>query len=378
MPNLRILQLIDGMNIGGAEVLLRDLVRHLKVNGYEVSVGYSSPGPMLEQVQALNIPVTQLPRRARIDPSLFWGMVKLIQREKPDIVHTHLFKSDLHGRLAARWCRVPVVITTTHNNDTWARRQPLGWIYGFSNGLADRVIAVSEEVRDYQMRHTRTPREKFVVIDNGVDVSRFTGQEQAGQDVRAQLGISPGVPVVGILGRLSPQKDHDTFFKAARIILDVLPEARFLVVGDGALRETLEAQVAELGLKNAVIFAGIRSDVPSILAAFNLMVFSSLWEGLPVSLLEGMAAGLPIVSTDVGGVAGVARNGESALLVPPGAASILAQACLTLLYDPEMMKRFGSTGQAIVRENYSIDTMLKRTVALYEDLWQNHVKNSHS
>lgn len=366
------LQLIDGLNVGGAEVLLCDLVRHLRDSGYHVSVGYSTPGPLAERIQSLNVPLTSLPRRARIDPALFQGMVQLIRRETPDLVHTHLFKSDLHGRLAARRCGVPMVVSTCHNNDGWARNRLLGWLYGRTNLLADRVIAVSQEVRDYQVEHTFTPADKFTIINNGVDVSRFTGQEKAGAAVRAELGIDPSAPVAGIIGRLTPQKDHATFMQAAKQISEGLPEARFLIVGEGPLREDLQAQASTLGLEGTVRFCGLRQDIPAVLAAVDLLVFSSQWEGLPVSLLEGMAAARPVVSTNVGGVAGVALNDETALLVPPADPAALAGACLRLLRDPEMRERFGEAGLSRVRDQYSSQAMLRRTTALYEELWQHH------
>lgn len=372
MRRPRVLQLIDGLNVGGAEVLLCDLVRYLRDEGYPISVGYSTPGPLVERLQALQVPLTCLPRRARIDPTLYQGMVQLIRREKPDLVHTHLFKSDLHGRLAARSCGVPWVVSTCHNNDGWAQNKLLGWLYGRTNLLADRVIAVSEEVRDYQVTHTYTPFEKFTVINNGVDVSRFTDQEKAGADLRVELGINPSAPVAGIIGRLTPQKDHASFLRAAALITKDLPKARFLIVGDGPLRKDLQSQATSLGLEKNLIFCGIRQDIPAVLAAIDLLVFSSKWEGLPITLLEGMAAARPVVSTNVGGVAGVICDEVTGLLVPPADPAALASACLQLLRDPKMRELLGKAGLSRVREQYSLQSMLRRTISLYEELWQTH------
>lgn len=371
MNSLRILQVIDSLNIGGAEVLLVDLVRNLREAGHHVQVAYSTPGPMAARLKALGVPLTRLPRLARVDPFLLFGLVKLMRREKPDIVHTHLFKSDLHGRLAARWTGVPVVVSTAHNNDAWAKRAPLGWLYGQTARLADRVIAVSDEVREYQIKYTFLPPEKIVTIDNGVDLRRFEGQESAGPAVRAELSISPDAPLVGIVGRLSPQKDHATFLQAAAQIHAALPAARFLVVGDGPLREQLIAQARTLGLENALIFCGLRSDIPALMAALDVLVVSSRWEGLPITLLEGMAAARPIVSTAVGGVPGVVTDGVSALLVPRSNPSALADATLRVLRDPALARKLGAAALERVREKYSLESMLKQTLALYEELWRN-------
>jgi glycosyltransferase involved in cell wall biosynthesis len=374
MKSLRILQVIDGMNIGGAEVLLVDLVRRLREAGHDVQVAYSSPGPMSARLTEMGVALTRLPRLARVDPILLFSLMRLMRREKPDLVHTHLFKSDLHGRIAARLAGVPVVVSTAHNNDSWARHAPLGWLYGRTALLADRIIAVSEEVREYQLKYTFIPPEKIVTIDNGVDMRRFAGQEEAGHAVRAEFGIEADAPLVGIIGRLSEQKDHATFLQAAARIRAELPKTRFLIVGDGVLREKLTEQARSLKLEDAVIFTGLRGDIPAVMAALDVLVFSSRWEGLPVTLLEGMAAGRPVVSTAVGGVPGVVGEGESALLVPPGMASLLADAVMRVLRDAALAHRLSESARMRVREKYSLDSMLDRTLALYEELW-NHVAN---
>lgn len=379
MTGMRILQLIDGLKIGGAEVLLRDLVCHLRESGQHVHVGFSTSGPMQKSFEEMQIPLTRLSRIARVDPFLLEQMCRLIRREKPDIVHTHLFKSDFHGRLAARICQVPVIVSTAHNNDLWARRFPLGILYGLTARMADRVIAVSEEVRDYQIRYIRTSPQKIVTINSGVNVKKFESRADAGLNVRKELGLAPSTPLVGIVGRLQPQKDHATFLRAARSIRDVLPDARFLVVGDGPLRGELTHQARTLDLLPSVIFCGIRQDIPAVLSALDLLVFSSRWEGLPVALMEGMAAGKPIVSTNVGGVSGVAIADETAILVSAGDSLALAGACLRILQDRSLAQRLGKTGLKRVREKYSLDAMLINTQNLYEELWNGYLakKNSH-
>jgi glycosyltransferase involved in cell wall biosynthesis len=372
MKKKKILQLIDGLNIGGAEVLLVDLVRGSKEAGYDVSVGYSTYGPLEKNLVALGISCTRLPRLGRVDPILLLRMCQLILREKPDIVHTHLFKSDLHGRLAARLCGVPVVISTSHNNDVWARRFPLGSFYGFTAKLTDKVIAVSNEVREYQIQYTGISPHKIIVIDNGVNVQRFADQEDAGLSLRHEFQISVGTPLIGIIGRLQPQKDHENFLKAAVQIRSKLPDARFLVVGDGPLREELMAQAQTLGLGSSVIFCGIRQDIPAVMAAIDLLVISSKWEGLPVTLLEGMAACRPVVSTAVGGVPNVVADGQAALLVPPEDSLALAIACLKILQDPALAQSLAQAGYERVKNQFSLDAMIGKTLNLYEELLENY------
>lgn len=378
MTGTRILHLIDGLKIGGAEVLLRDLARGLRDAGFQVSVGFSTPGPIQASIREMGISLTRLPRFMRVDPVLLLGMCRLIRRERPQIVHTHLFKSDFHGRLAARLCRVPVVVSTAHNVDTWARWAPLGYLYGLTARLADRIVAVSDEVRDFQIRYTNTPAVKIVTINNGVNTSMFENQIEKGMAVREELGLNGATPVIGIIGRLERQKDHNTFLEAAANIKQVLPDARFLVVGDGSLREEIIARARALDLLPSVIFCGIREDIPAVLAAIDLLVFSSRWEGLPVTLLEGMASGLPIVSTAVGGIPGVVVENETALLVPPESPAELAKACLFVLQNKELAQRFGRSGRKRVVEKYSIQTMISCTVEMYGNLWQSYVTTTNS
>jgi len=369
---LHILHLIDGLNVGGAEVLLRDLSAGLTQRGYRVSVAYSTPGPLVDELAGAGLQLTRLPRMGRIDPFLFWGMLNLMRSDPPQVVHTHLFKSDFHGRLVARSIGVPVVVSTLHNTDAWARHWPLGKLYGATARFADKLIAVSEDVRAFHLKYTGVPAEKVTVIENAVDVRKFTGKQAAGDAVRAEFGIDPEVILFGIIGRLQPQKDHATFFNAAVQILRQVPSARFFVVGAGALQPELEKMAAELGLLPALIFCGLRSDIPAILAALDVLVFSSRWEGLPVTLLEGMAAGKAVVATAVDGIRGVVVVEETALLVPAGDPAALAGACCRLAGDEALRKRLGQAGFERVSAHFSLDAMIDQTANLYNNLLSAH------
>jgi glycosyltransferase involved in cell wall biosynthesis len=283
-------------------------------------------------------------------------------------VHTHLFKSDFHGRLAARLAGVPVVVSTLHNNDSWANNWLLGHLYGTTAYWADRLIAVSSEVKAFHLKKTGVPLKKILVIENGVDVAAFLGHETKAEKIRQEFGIAPDAPLLGIIGRLKPQKDLPTFLLAATEVLRERPDARFLVVGDGPLRAELETQAQALGLLPSLIFTGMRKDIPSILASLNILVLSSLWEGLPVILLEAMAAARPVVSTSVDGVIGVALPDETALLTPPNTPSELAQACLKLIRDPKLAQSMGRAGRERVMDKYSLNVMIDHISALYVDL----------
>ncbi len=362
----RILMMIDSLKIGGAEVLLKDLARGLTEASYDVAVAYSTPGPLIPDFEALDVSLTHLPRLARIDPLLLRKACVVMRDYQPHILHTHLFKSDLHGRLAGALCRVPVIISTLHNEDAWAQNKIFGRIYGATARHADHLIAVSEAVRQYHIRYSCICPDSITTIPNGVDTEKFAPDPAARAALRAELRIPLDVPLVGIVGRLLPQKDHGTFLAAAQGIYAIFPKARFLIVGDGALREALEVKARQLGLGDAVMFSGIRRDIPRVMAALDVLVFSSLWEGLPVALLEGMAAALPVVSTAVGGVPGVMIDGETGLLVPPSSPEALAAACVKVLQDAQMAASISAAARHLVEERYSIQSMIQKTIDLYE------------
>jgi len=372
MSSVHVLHLIDGLNVGGAEVLLCDLAIGLVQRGYRISIGYCTPGPLVDYLASHDLSLTHMPYKTRADPSLLFKMLHLIHSDPPQIVHTHLFKSDFYGRLAARIAGVPVVVSTLHNADIWARYWPLGTLYGVTAHFVDRLIAVSEDVGKYHIAKSGISAGKLTVIENGVDVRRFDGMQAAGNKVREEFGINQEAIVFGIIGRLKPQKDHVTFLKAAAQILREVPAARFLIVGDGPLRVELETLAKRLGLFPALVFTGLRNDIPAVMAALDVLVFSSRWEGLPVTLLEGMAAGKPVVATAIDGINGVALPDLTALLVAPDDPSGLALACIKLSTRPDLRLRMGMAGYERVLSHYSLERMINQTAGLYDRLLREH------
>lgn len=368
MKKIHVFHLVDGLTFGGAETLLRDLATGLEKRGYRITVAYSTQGAFVEELEKKGLTLIQIPRLGLIDPFFLYRIFYLLKKEKPDIVHTHLFKSDFHGRLAARLAGVPVVISTLHNNDTWANNKILGYVYGLTSIWADRLIAVSPEVKEFHIHKTKIPTQKTIVIQNGVNVNAFRGYKDESIKLRKNFEIAPTAPLFGIVGRLMPQKNVSMFLLAAAEILKNQPNARFLIVGDGELRQQLEQEAKNLNLIPAAIFTGMRKDIPIILNALDVLVLSSLWEGLPVILLEAMASSLPVVSTAVDGVLGVAEINTTALLTPNKDASALAQACLLLANDASLRHRLGQAGYQKVLKHYSLDNMIDKISELYLQL----------
>ncbi len=375
MESLRVLHLIDSLRHGGAELLLLGVTRGLLRRGFDVNVGYSTPGPLEADFRDLGMPLYPLPRAARVDPLLFLRMARLVRHLRPDVVHTHLFKSNFHGRGAAYLAGAPVVVSTLHSADPWAANPLAGRIYGLTARFADRLIAVSEPVRAYHLAHTGVPAEKVITIENGVDLDQFNSIKASGEQLRADLKIPAGAPLLGVIGRLVADKGQVHFLRAAAYIRERQPTARFLLVGDGPQKGALHAIARDLDLEEAVLFTGFRQDIPAVMAALDVLVIPSLREGLPLTLLEAMAAGTPVVATDAGGVADVLA-GEAGLVVPPGDSAALADACLKLLATPDLRARMGAAGRAIVVQRYSLERTVERLATLYRQLLRDKQRNA--
>ncbi len=205
----------------------------------------------------------------------------------------------------------------------------------------------------------------MITIANAVDTTRFTPRPDLDRAaVRRTAGVGEG-PLILNVSRLVPQKGHSYLLDAARIVIDHCPDARFLLAGEGPLQDDLATAVAAHGLQDHVILAGFRPDVADLLAACDVFVLSSLWEGMPVALLEALAAGCPAIATDVGGVRDVVQSGRTGLLVPPADAGALAAAILELMRAPARARALGAAGQAWVRDEFGQATWVRRCEALY-------------
>ncbi len=369
---IRILQIIDSMMVGGAEMLLYEFTSRLDASEFKTDIAFCENGPLKEDFQKINIFPEKIEWKSRVDPFLVLRMYREIRRVKPHIVHTHLFKSDFHGRLAARLAGVPVVFSTLHSCNDWALNPLFGLGYGLTTVFADKIIAVADEVRDYAIKYSRIQSDRIITIPNAVRIEKFESIDHLGPQLRSEFGISSSTLLVGIVGRLEEPKDHENFLRAAAQIYRENANVRFLVVGDGTLRERLVALTDELGLSNVVIFTGLRKDVPAVMSALDLFVLSSRYEGLPVVVLEAMAARKPVVATRVSGVPGVVEDGKTGILVNPNDSKVLAEACLHLLADPELRTQMGTAGYERAKLNFSMDALVEKTINLYRTYLARH------
>lgn len=375
---VNVLLLITELNVGGAERLLGQIAPRLSRQRYRVSVAcLYGAGPVADDLRAAGVPVIDLGMRGKWDLRVIGRLLRLLREERVHILHAHLIHANLLGALVGRLARVPVVVATRHNVDIggawreWANRWLRGW--------RDAVVAVSDQVRWVEIERSGIDPARVILIRNGVPIEPFASPDPTATDrLRRKWKIPPTSPVIGTLARFDEQKGHVVLLEAMARVLQRRPRARALLVGEGPLRQAVEQKAHALGLSHAVVLTGLRRDVPQVLALLDLFVLPSLWEGLPVSVLEAMAAGRPVVATRVGGVPEAVEHGVTGLLVPPRDPRALAAAIIRLLEDAELRRSMGRAGRERVEQQFSIAATVRRTEALYERLLrQNGIGGDH-
>jgi glycosyltransferase involved in cell wall biosynthesis len=380
---IRIMQIME-CTIGGTRRHIRELCTGLASGGgFEVTLVASAVRDPtfrddMRQIAAAGVEVIDLPMRREIDPPRdLLHQVRIageLGRRACDVVHTHSSKAGALGRIAAL-CAAPDA-ARVHTPHTFAfnfteqfspaRRR---FFLAVERGLGratHRVVHVSDSERAEGARFRIVPAGRAVVIPNGIDPAPL--ERATGAGVRAGLGVPEQVPLVGSVGLLNEAKGFDRLVDAAVRVRARLGDVRFVVVGEGELRTTLEARIRERGLADAFLLPGYRRDVPQVMAALDLFVLPSLWEGLPYVVLEAMAARRAVVATDVNGSRDIVRPDETGLLVPSAQAEPLADAIVALLGDAKRRAAMGEAGARRVRAEYSLEVMLERYRALYREL----------
>jgi glycosyltransferase involved in cell wall biosynthesis len=327
--------------------LLLDQMRHLQQAGYQVSA-VCAPGPWTEEIRAAGIAVRHVDLRRGISPvadlAALVDLVRHFRAVRPHLVHTHTPKANLLGRLAARLAGVPVVVATEHGIFYGAGRLSRGFWMGvtrFGAALSDTVFVMNQDdLRTARSGEVGSP-EKYALLTGGlgVDLQRFVPpSSQSRLAARAAIGLPPEAPIVGMVGfpRMDESKGHSEFLAAAGRVQSSLPSTRFLVAGTDQRRGEEIARSLSPELSAAVTFAGVRTDMPAVYAAMDVLCLPSRREGLPVVLMEAAAMGLPCVASDIRGCRDVIAQGETGLLAPPGDVEALAGAISRILTDRDL------------------------------------------
>ncbi len=347
----------------------------------DLAVGRESDQEMLSRV-APHVRVILIPELVRrISPkhdiATLIRLRRLIALQRYHIVHTHMAKGGMLGRLAARLARVPVIIHTIDGQSFHPHLDP--WRFPMFKNMervaatfTDAFIVVGEELRDwYQRAGVGTPAQ-YHLIHSGMHLEDFhaaaRNRDRLEPRIRASLGVPAGVPLVGKVARHTEGKGYNYFLDLAEQVLRHHPEVRFVALGDGELLDWFQDEVCRRGLEGRVIAAGFRKDIAEVLACLDVVVLTSLWEGLPRVLVQASAAGVPVVTFDVGGAREAIRDGESGHVVPSKDISAMARRVVFLLEAPEMARRMGALGQRHVDVRWSTDLVVSRVAGVYEEM----------
>lgn len=371
---IRVMFIVPNLFYGGAERNLTTLLPRMDPTRFTPSVicigeeGYRGDPGLFLTLPAAGIEAKALRRlHKRQAVRALIELVMMMRRTRPDVVVVQAYNAETLGRIAARIAGVKHTIKWVHNASGLVQRGPV-------RSTVDRALTrwtsgyfgVAEAQRPYLVDELGYPDDKIRIIHNGVDPAQFSIGIDRG--VRAEFGFAEDNPVVGIVARLGPEKDHVSLLRAARSVVDELPRVRFLLIGDGPTRPHLEALCAELQITPNVHFAGSRTDVARLLPALDVFVLSSVSECFPISLLEAMACARPAVCTAVGGIPEMINDGETGYLVPPKDPPQLADRLVRLLRDPQTARRMGSAARARVEAEFDLDRSTAATQQAIEDV----------
>lgn len=367
---IRVAHLIERMDVGGMERNVELILDKLPAERFEQWLCcMSEPGPMAEPLRRRGIRVEVLGVTYYYRPSHFMRMFLHLRRLKPHVVHTHGEFAGIFGRAAGIAAGVPVVLFHAQNLPAYVQAKRTILQNRILTAASQGIIACAEDTKRYLVEGEKIPPAKVTVVHNSVDVQSVVAASSARPKVRRHFGFRPDHVVFGTVSRLAPVKGHSYLLRAAPSVVAAEPRARFLIVGGGPEMPKLDALTRELGLSAHVTFAGMRSDVPELLAAMDVFVQpTSVVEGLPLAVTEAMAAGLPVVATDVGGVREAVKNGVNGFIVRPGDVSALAHALTALACHPSRRSEMGSRSRQLCDGEFSTELMAQRVAALYTDL----------
>lgn len=363
---------ITSMPVGGAETLLVNLI-----DGFDPQrilpevVCLKEPGPLGEQI-ASRWPVHAGMLRSKWDPWVLPRLIRLLRRRRADAVVTVGAGDKMFwGRIAAWTAGVPAILSALHSTG-WP--DGVGRLNRTLTPITDGFIAVAEHHAEHLRVRERFPASRVHTIRNGIDTERFRPQRESRNHTRRELGIPPEAPVIGIVAALRPEKNHAMFIRVARQVVASRADAHFLIIGDGPERMAIEQARDAAGLRDRVHLLGTRHDTPELLAAMNVFLLCSHNEASPVSILEALSAGIPVIATRVGSVAESVVDGETGFLVEVNDAHSMASRVLQLATDRALADRWGKAGRERVCQTGSLHAMVDGYTHLIERLYDEKVR----
>ena len=362
---IKVLQLVEGFSFGGAETKLLELVKHMDTNRFETTVISFGLGDEIKELfMQLNCRVFTFERKRQFDFALLRQVQDFIRDEEIDIVMTTLFYADVIGALAGHKGGAKGVFSwETISSPKWLVPHRF-WAYRYAIRKADKVISVSKATADWLIKKRKVNPNKVMIIPYGVNLEKFNPKVKT--ITRTDIGVNKEDMVIGQVSRLTEQKGHTYLIDAATRVVTEIPNAKFVLVGDGPLRSRLEDKVRARGLQDHFVFLGFRQDVPEILPLFDVFTLPSLYEGLPNVVLEAMACGLPVVATPVDGTKEAVVDERTGYLVPVGDTADLSHKLIKMCSNDALRLKLGLAGRGRVEDDFSLDGQVRKFEKLYE------------
>jgi len=362
----RVLHVIDSLHLGGAQEVVMNLATRGNRSDFSHEVAtMHGHGVYWERMAALGIPLHSLSPH-KLLPWYLPRLAAMLSGGRFDILHCHLVASNIFAKPIGALCRVPVIINHDHTNDAYRASQRLRLALDtFSNRFATHLIAVSDSCRQFLIEREHLPAGKISLVLNAIDLDRYAPDSCDRESARRTLGVPTGVPIVAGVGRLNPQKNFSLFVEMAVHVRRYIPDAHFLLAGEGPEELLLREKVREAELTGCWTFSGYVADTRLVYRAADALVMPSLFEGLPMTLLEAMAMRVPVIASALDGIAEVVTDGRDGFLVSGQYAGDFAGRTIRVLSDPALAKRIGEEANGTVAGRFSVGRMTSQVEDIY-------------
>ena len=374
---MKLCHVITKPELGGAQLSTLNILSRLSKEKYDISLITCTKGLLrsdfenLKKVKCHFLPSLHRPINPLLDIWAFIQIYFIFKRNKFAIVHTHSSKAGIIGRWAARFARVQVIIHTVHG---WSfnecqnliRRKIFISLERITARFTTKIICVCKKDIETALKHGIAKKDKFALIKYGIPILEIRGASIDFEKKRRELGILNNDPVIGMISCLKPQKSPLDFIKASIKIYEKEPRVNFLLVGDGALRAKCERLLARTKLNGRFIFTGWRRDIPEILEVMDMMILTSKWEGMPISIIEALCKGRPVIATGVGGTPELIKDGVTGFITKPGFYEEVAEKVLKMLKDSSSLSKMKIDASSSIDDSFNIDRMVTDIKNLYE------------
>jgi glycosyltransferase involved in cell wall biosynthesis len=365
---IKILQLIETSDPGGAENVLLMLALHRK-DRFKMIAGLLKEGWISQQLKDAGVPVIMIPSGRFIDIKLILNLLKIIKEEQIDIVQSHLLDMNFYSCIAAKIAGIPHISTEHGDVNRLPKNINLKTFIKLkvTSILSNKIVFVSEDTKNIFLRISHTAKEKVSVIYNGRDFKKYESMIDKKMK-RAEIGIPEDAIIIGNVASLVLFKGQTYLLKAAQTVLKIFPNAFFIIIGCGKLEKELKKEADDLGISGNIKFLGFRTDVDELLKIMDIFVLPSTAEGFPLSIIEAMASKRPVIATRVSGNPEIVENGVSGVLIDPANPDILADKIIELINNPALAKEMAACGYKKVKDNFNHELMLKKYERLYSEL----------